>query len=92
MNQNQETPDIKDCYVRISDLKGAILKNPYDPTKGDVSAYLRYIKYNTPFVEAEPVVRCKDCIWRLGTDCTRFAEVPVTNGDYCSRGERKRKR
>lgn len=42
---------------------------------------------------AEPdTVRCKDCIWRLGTDCTRFAEVPVTNEDYCSRGERKQKR
>ena len=38
------------------------------------------------------IVCCKDCIWRLGTDCTRFAEVPVTNEDYCSRGERKRKR
>lgn len=38
------------------------------------------------------LVRCKDCIWRLGTDCTRFAEVPVTNEDYCSRAERKRNR
>ncbi len=38
------------------------------------------------------VVRCKECIWRLGTDCTRFAEVPVSLDDYCSRAERKRSR
>lgn len=38
------------------------------------------------------VVRCKDCIWKYGTDCTRFAEVRVSPEDYCSRGEAKTKR
>lgn len=42
--------------------------------------------------KAEGVVRCRDCVWRLGTDCTRFAETPVTLDDFCSRGERKRSR
>ncbi len=38
------------------------------------------------------LVRCKDCIWKYGTDCTRFAEVRVSPEDYCSRGEAKTKR
>lgn len=45
-----------------------------------------------PSVDAVEVVLCKDCIWRLGTDCTRFAEVRVSPEDYCSRGEAKTKR
>lgn len=47
---------------------------------------------DTPTVDAVPVVRCKYCIWRLGADCTRFAEVPVSLEDYCSKAERKRSR
>ena len=47
---------------------------------------------NLPTIEAEPVVRCKDCIWKFGSECTRFAEVPVTADDFCSRAERKRSR
>lgn len=48
-NEFQKTPCTDECYVRISDLKQAILENPYDPAKGEISGYLRYLKYNTPF-------------------------------------------
>lgn len=46
---DQKTPRTDECYVRISDLKEAILENPYDPAKGEIASYLRYLKYNTPF-------------------------------------------
>lgn len=39
--------------VNLADLKNPILKNPFDPAKGDISAYMRYLRYNTP--EAKPV-------------------------------------
>lgn len=48
-NEFQKTPCTDECYVRISDLKEAILNNPYDPAKGEIGGYLRYLKYNTPF-------------------------------------------
>ena len=48
-NEFQKTPSIDECYVRISDLREAILNNPYDPTKGEIGGYLRYLKYNTSF-------------------------------------------
>lgn len=49
-NKFQKTPCTDECYVRISDLKKAILENPYDPAKGEIASYLRYLKYNTPFI------------------------------------------
>lgn len=33
------------------------------------------------------VVRCRDCRWKAGAVCTRFAEVYPADDDYCSRGE-----
>ena len=43
----------------------------------------------SPTIDAVPVVRCKDCRWKLWTHCTRFENAPVTNEDYCSKGERR---
>ena len=37
--------------VKLGDLKEAIRRNPYDPTR-DIDGYMRYLKYNTK--EAEP--------------------------------------
>ena len=57
---------------------------------------------DAPTVDAEPVVRCKDCVyckrfndvWRLPKRdellCTLYVETyHTTENDYCSRGERK---
>ena len=35
------------------------------------------------------VVRCKDCKWNLWMRCTRFENAPVTDEDFCSKGERR---
>lgn len=42
-----------------------------------------------PTVDAVPVIRCKDCRWNIWARCTRFEYTPVTNDDYCSKGERR---
>lgn len=42
-----------------------------------------------PTADATKVVMCKDCKWKQGSECTRFADVRPSPDDYCSRGERK---
>ena len=38
---------------------------------------------------AQPeIIRCKDCKWKSGSECTRFADVRPFPDDFCSRGER----
>ena len=39
---------------------------------------------------AQPeIVRCKDCIWKQGSECVRFADVRPFPDDFCSRAERR---
>lgn len=38
--------------------------------------------------EAE-IIRCKDCRWREGSECVRFADVRPFPDDFCSRAERR---
>ena len=40
---------------------------------------------------AQPkIVRCKDCKWKHGSECARFAEVRPFPDDFCSRAERRK--
>ena len=41
-----------------------------------------------PTIEPE-LIRCKDCKWKQGSECVRFAEVRPFPDDFCSRAERK---
>lgn len=34
------------------------------------------------------LVRCKDCRWKQGSECVRFADVRPFPNDFCSRAER----
>ena len=53
---------------------------------------------NAPTIEAEPIVRCKDCKWHKGNECTYeyyYDEydstgnlIPMYDDDFCSFGER----
>ena len=38
--------------------------------------------------EAE-IIRCKDCKWKQGAECVRFADVRPWPDDFCSRAERR---
>ena len=39
---------------------------------------------------AQPeIIRCKDCKWKQGAECVRFAEVRPFPDDFCSRAERR---
>ena len=41
-----------------------------------------------PSVQQE-IIRCKDCKWKQGSECVRFAEVRPFPDDFCSRAERR---
>lgn len=43
-----------------------------------------------PTIDAVPVVRCRECSYRLpkGTVC-QLSGVTITGDDFCSRGQRK---
>ena len=41
-----------------------------------------------PSVQSE-IIRCKDCKWKQGSECVRFADVRPFADDYCSRAERR---
>ena len=42
------------------------------------------------FPSAQPeIIYCKDCKWKQGAECVRFAEVRPFPDDFCSRAERK---
>ena len=43
---------------------------------------------NVPSAQPE-IIRCKECLWRIGRDCTRFTDLPVYMDDFCSRAERR---
>lgn len=78
-----------------------------DGLKRDLRGYNAYVEQTIdrqPTVDAEPVVRCKDCyycrkyneMWRFPKLdvllCTRLYDgdgEEVSAEDYCSRGERK---
>ena len=39
---------------------------------------------------AQPeIIRCKDCKWKQGSECVRFADVRPFPDDFCSRAERR---
>lgn len=45
---------------------------------------------DAPTIDAVPVVRCRECSYRLpkGTVC-QLSGVTITGDDFCSRGQRK---
>lgn len=39
---------------------------------------------------AQPeIIYCKDCKWKQGAECVRFADVRPFPSDFCSRAERR---
>ena len=44
--------------------------------------------YDLPSAQPE-LIRCKDCKWKQGAECVRFADVRPFPSDFCSRAERR---
>lgn len=56
--------------------------------KEGVQATLTMLK-TEPTIEQPEIIRCKDCKWKDGSECVRFAEIRPFPNDFCSRAERK---
>ena len=56
----------------------------------EVRELLRLITkiYHMPSARPE-IIYCKDCKWKRGSECVRFADVRLFPDDFCSRAERR---
>ena len=44
---------------------------------------------SVPAADVVEAIRCKDCKWKQGAECVRFADVRPFPDDFCSRAERR---
>lgn len=74
-------------YIDADKLKDKLLLINY----GDSDVFLSVMKKidDAPSADVIDVVRCKDCRWKQGSECVRFADVRPFPDDFCSRAERK---
>ena len=50
----------------------------------------RITKQISALPSAQPeIIRCKDCKWKQGSECVKFADVRPFPNDFCSRAERR---
>lgn len=79
--------------MRLIDADAFLERTKKDPLFPLVERYgLSGVIEHEPTVDAVPVVRCKDCIYRstLFMVCTYNGRCePVNFDDFCSMGERK---
>ena len=85
--------------MRLIDADAKIVAQLYDDEHEDwilkemtVADYLSFSDTSIPFIDAVPVVRCKDCKFRDNDDfCTGrgFPCQLVPDDGFCDKGERK---
>lgn len=57
---------------------------------GEGFRYAKWREYFENLPSAQPeIIHCKDCKWKQGAECVRFAEIRPFSDDFCSRGERR---
>ena len=63
-----------------------VTEHPYyeDMADNRVSVWLEEV----PSAQPE-IIHCKDCKWKQGAECVRFADVRPFPDDFCSRAERR---
>ena len=50
----------------------------------------RIIEHFKQLPSAHPeIIYCKDCKWKHGSECVRFADIRIYQDDFCSRAERR---
>lgn len=72
----------------------AVLDKAYEldlsDTGNDIRVWVVDVAEVKKLPTAQPeVIRCKDCKWKQGSECVRFADARPFPDDYCSRAERK---
>jgi hypothetical protein len=74
----------QDAIDALAELQGKA------STKAELKGISKVWKRIKKLPSAQPeVIRCKDCKWKQGSECVRFADVRPFPDDYCSRAERK---
>jgi hypothetical protein len=66
--------DLPSAQPDLSSYSDKLWRNAYERGKAEAEAEL---------------IRCKDCKWKQGAECVRFAEIRVFPDDFCSRAERR---
>ena len=79
--------------MRLIDADELLTAFPYDDEEPMLTiSSVRMTIRRMPTIEAEPVVRCKDCFYRNEKGyCNLIVgiEMEMDDDDYCSRAERK---
>ena len=57
-------------------------------TEKDENRFIHLVRDIALSVQPE-IIRCKDCKWKQGSECVRFADVRPFPDDFCSRAERR---
>ena len=57
-------------------------------TEKDENRFIHLVRDIAPSAQPD-IIRCKDCKWKQGSECVRFAEVRPFPDDFCSRAERR---
>jgi hypothetical protein len=84
INRRTAIDAMNEVYCHIEMVK----KRPVNKTEQAV--YLDMIGAVKSVPSAQPeIIRCKDCKWKQGAECVRFAEIRVFPDDFCSRAERR---
>ena len=60
----------------------------YDHERHCCPRWNRVIRETLKDAQSE-IIRCKDCKWKQGSECVRFADVRPWPDDFCSRAERR---
>ena len=76
---------------RINKQREHLCPDIYPQDKIGDAAYRICAEFIGRLPSAQPkIVRCKDCKWKQGSECVRFAEVRPFPDDFCSRAERRK--
>lgn len=87
-NAESNAESTQDCISR----QAAILQLSHNKCGNDENDIA--VQHDIETIRALPsaqteIIRCRNCKWKQGAECVRFADVRPFPDDYCSRAERR---
>ena len=79
--------DVDKMKPEIAPSLGSTAERDFKIYNQSCNKHIELIK-QLPSAQPE-IIRCKDCLWRIGHDCARFTDLPVYMDDYCGRAKRR---